>query len=982
MSNKKVENLLTCMGFTNKDGVYSKQYTVHCCAISVDTDSKSIIYPDEMTLGDKTTSNFSHEENFVVLECVNRLLEKGYSPSSIELEKKWPLGKNSRAGKLDILVKQQDTNTPYIMIECKTFGREFEAEADNMVTMGKGKGGGQLFSYWHQDRAAEYLCLYSSRPIESGEVEFRNYIIKIDDGIRNSSSTKSAHERWNKQFLHSGIFDDDAQPYHVATKPLVRSDIKKLQKKDGNLIYLQFLEILRHNVVSDKGNAFNKIFNLFLCKIVDEDRDESEELKFQWIEGLDDAESLIGRLNDLFKHGMARYLNKAVTDYNLDDLNLKKLDSEIAKIITELRLYKNQEFAFVEVYNRESFEENSRIVIEMVKLLQGWQLKYTHKQQFLGDFFESLLNTGFKQESGQFFTPVPLVRFIVQSLPVNKIIEAKVDAREPDFLPTIIDFACGSGHFLTESMDVVQEAIMRLNKNRMTPAQRDRHKSYMADHFAWARDFIYGIEKDYRLAKTSKLSSFLNGDGEACVIHGSGIDPFSSDSYVGRLRAKNRNANENPVFDMLVANPPYAVKGFKATVKDGSERFSLFDTLTDKSDEIEVLFVERMVQLVKPGGVAGIILPRSFLIGDGSYQEARKMILENFFIKGLVTLGSKAFLSTGINTVIFMLKKRPTSITLNKSKIKNICSEKIVFVDTERGGSNEEKRFLGYECSSRKGSEGIKVRSEFFLFDDSDLMSTKYVNSYIYRAMLDEPVPAPSARLRNNVKVMKLGDVLDVEPSSDTPFAINVNFYKLHHDEVDLVPLIDHIETPIAGRRPKGGVSEIVNGVLSLGGEHIDEEMGTLSLEKKKFVSQEFYDESQRSHVRCGDILVCKDGARTGKSAYCRDLPTECCVNEHLFIIRARQETISQDFLFYFMFSTFFRKQVDKWAGGKKGQAGLNQKHFTKILIPFFGMDAQSMIVKVIDRKWSSTSGKGAKKKLVNQVLRDKGVYETDWNSG
>lgn len=976
MSNQKVENLLTCMGFISQEpNVYCKQYPDHGCAISVNTDSESIIYPEEMMLGDQTTSNFSHDENFVVLECVNRLLNKGYPPSSIELEKKWPLGKSSRAGKLDILVKHQDTKVPYIMIECKTYGSKFHTEADNMVT----KNGGQLFSYWHQDREAEYLCLYSSRLTESGGVEFRNKIIKIDEGIRNSSSTESAHERWNKQFLESGIFDDGVQPYHVTTKPLVRNDIKKLQKKDGNLIYLQFLEILRHNVVSDKGNAFNKIFNLFLCKIVDEDRDSLEELKFQWIEGRDDAESLIGRLNDLFKRGMDRYLNKVVTDYNLDDLDLKKMDSEISKIITELRLYKNQEFAFVEVYNRESFEENSKIVIEMVKLLQGWQLRYTHKQQFLGDFFESLLNTGFKQESGQFFTPVPLVRFIIQSLPVYEIIQAKIDDGKADFLPTVIDFACGSGHFLTESMDVIHGAIERLDERRMTPAQRVRHKAYMADQFGWAREFIYGIEKDYRLAKTSKLSSFLNGDGEASVIHGSGIDPLWSDSYVGKLQGRT-NAVENAVFDILVANPPYAVKGFKNTVKSGNEQFSLFGALTDKSDEIEVLFVERMVQLVRPGGVVGIILPRSFLINGGPYLEARKMILENFFIKGLVILGSKAFLSTGINTVIFMLKKRQNAVALSKGEIRDVCAEEIVFVNTERGGNDREKRFLGYECSSRKGYEGIKVRDEFFLFNDDDLMSADHVNSYIYKAMLDQPIPEPSERLRNNVKVVKLGDVLDVEPTSDTPFAIKLDLYSLYHDEIDLVPLIDHIEMPKAGRRPRGGVSEIVHGVLSLGGEHIDEEMGALSLEKEKFVPRKFYDENQNSHVRRGDILVCKDGAKTGKSAYCRELPTECCVNEHLFLIRAKRETLSQDFLFYFMFSSFFRRQVDKWAGGKKGQAGLNQKHFTKILIPLFRSDTQSKIVGLIDRKWNKVSGKGARRKLVDQVFRDEGVYETEWN--
>ena len=152
-------------------------------------------------------------------------------------------------------------------------------------------------------------------------------------------------------------------------------------------IYNQFAEILRHNVVSDKGNAYNKIFNLFLCKILDEDKTDNEELEFQWIEEKDNEESILGRLNGLYKIGMLQFLNKEITDYSPEDLEDGKINESTLRIINELRLYKNQEFAFVDVFNRDSFLENAQIVIEIVKLLQGWQLRYTHKQQFLGEFF-------------------------------------------------------------------------------------------------------------------------------------------------------------------------------------------------------------------------------------------------------------------------------------------------------------------------------------------------------------------------------------------------------------------------------------------------------------------------------------------------------------------------------------------------------------------------------------------------------------------
>ena len=192
-----------------------------------------------------------------------------------------------------------------------------------------------------------------------------------------------------------------------------------------------------------------------------------------------------------------------------------------------------------------------------------------------------------------------------------------------------------------------------MDVSKLPQTQKSKIEGYRADQFGWAHEFVYGVEKDYRLAKTSKLASFLNGDGEARIIHGSGIAPFHSNAYSGRLRDKS---TVNEKFDIFVANPPYAVKGFKSTVKDGDKSFSLFSDLSDKSDKIEVLFIERMSQLVCPGGVVGIILPRSILNGKGLYEKARKVILESFELKALVILGSKAFMATGINTVVMFLR--------------------------------------------------------------------------------------------------------------------------------------------------------------------------------------------------------------------------------------------------------------------------------------------------------------------------------------
>ena len=216
-------------------------------------------------------------------------------------------------------------------------------------------------------------------------------------------------------------------------------------------IFNRFAEILRRHAVSDKSNAYNKVFNLFLCKIVDEDeKTDNATMDFQWKKG-EIGEEVIGRLSELYKRGMKKYLKLEVTDHTESEFERvlnNSLNEQALQIFREIRLYKDNEFAFKEVINKETFDNNAKVIKEVVKLLEPYKIKYSTKQQFLGDFFEKLLNIGIKQEEGQFFTPIPIARFMVFSLPISDIIQKKIADREADFLPYVIDHACGSGHSL------------------------------------------------------------------------------------------------------------------------------------------------------------------------------------------------------------------------------------------------------------------------------------------------------------------------------------------------------------------------------------------------------------------------------------------------------------------------------------------------------------------------------------------------------
>lgn len=821
------KNLITSLGFTSKEnsnGIFQKKYANNY-TIEIDFTNEKINYGNLIQAQSKTTQNFSQKENWVILECVDRLLEKGYKPNNIVLEKVFPSG-HGTSGRLDILLSRDD-GSAYMMIECKTWGTEFEKEFKNL-----NKDGGQLFTYFQQDNNTDILVLYASRFNEHQKcIDYTNQIIKIEEEYRAAGNVKDFYDRWNKLPKNNGIFENFAKPFEFISKALTKKDLKALGQADSSFIFNRFLEILRHNIVSDKPNAFNKIFTLFLCKIIDEDRNDDEQLHFQWLEGEDTAISFQKRLADLYTRGMRELLEKHVVDVSDSefDKQFQQVDDEyrakFKDMLTEIRLKKNNEFAIKEVYDDDSFNENAIVVKEVVELLQTYQIRYNYRQQFLSDFFELLLTTGLKQESGQFFTPVPVARFIIRSIPFVDITKAKIDkADKTDLLPVIIDYSAGSGHFITESMEEIQNYIDTIDETKLSPNVARAIAKWKVDQFDWAEDYVYAIEKDYRLVKTAKVSCYLHGDGLAKVIHGDGLADFATaKEYKDKLKRFDKTyPQDNKEFDIIVSNPPYSVSAFKGMMdsEKAKKNFELYGRLTDQSSEIEALFIERTKQLLKDGGVAGIILPSSILSNGGIYSDAREIILKYFDIIAITELGSNTFMATGTNTVVLFLRRRNNAdhrnikdsiaklfenkndITINGvenplskylthvfegmsieqyfTSIDNITeeqekllyfiiaySQKVVIVKT--GLKNNEKRFLGYEFSARRGSEGIhpiqrgKTIDECtILYDPKSYDNEQRASSYIYSAYKGE-FKAIDETLKENVSYVSLIDMLDFE---------------------------------------------------------------------------------------------------------------------------------------------------------------------------------------------------------------------------
>ena len=672
--------LLQSLGFTHTSAqIFAKsyggggEYALARYTLKADFNAQKLIYPantsndtshpNGIIIHDDTTSNFSHPENFVVFECVHRLLEKGYIPAHIELEPRWNLGRDAKGGKADILVRDNEGN-PYLLIECKTTdskNSEFRKEWARMQN-----DGGQLFSYFQQERGVKFLCLYTSDFVDNA-LNYQSHIIATQDNqsyLKENSLTGYAHatnaaelyEVWKEvykfDFSTIGIFERNINAYQAGQNALCFEDLQELSsyKDEGKTYedgkYHEFAKILRKYNISGKENAFDKLVNLFLCKIYDESHNKHN-LQFCYRGVTSDSfEAMQDRLMLLYKEAMKEFLNEDITyisdeqietqfsDFKRHKIKTKHLKEQMQEFIRQLKFYSHSDFSFIEVHNKRLFYQNGEVLKAVVKLFESLKLTQNKTNQLLGNLFELFLQKGMKQDEGQFFTPMPICEFIIHSLPLESMLKNST--------PKVIDYACGAGHFLNTYANTLTQIL-----------PNDRQKGGRLDALFGN---IYGIEKEYRLSKVAKVAAAMFSQEKIHITYADALD-FAKFPY------------DN--FDILLSNPPYSVKGFAETLsKDSYAKYELSQKVgdTESFNAIECFFIERANALLSSNAYLAIILPSSILNKGGIYENTREIILRNFDIIAIVELGSGTFGATGTNTIILFATKRQTYATSKDSQ--------------------------------------------------------------------------------------------------------------------------------------------------------------------------------------------------------------------------------------------------------------------------------------------------------------------------
>lgn len=305
------------------------------------------------------------------------------------------------------------------------------------------------------------------------------------------------------------------------------------------------------------------------------------------------------------------------------------------EVSTRVRGLFNQVVAkYSDVFDsRTSLDVDAASLAHIVGELQNYSLMDSDRDA-VAEAFEVFVGPTLRGAEGQFFTPRNVVKMVTDML-----------APQPG--ETIIDPACGSGGFLIRALEAVWAALdARGAAKGWSDAVLERERREVATRC------LRGIDKDTFLAKVTKAYMAIMGDGRGGVFCANSLEPPQ------QWGERHRESIKLGTFDVVVTNPPFGSK-IKISDKHTIEQFELGhkwasgrtgepritdDLHADRPPQI--LFLERCVELLRPGGRLGIILPES-MVGNPSYRPVRQWLADRMAIRAVVALPESLFKTSG-----------------------------------------------------------------------------------------------------------------------------------------------------------------------------------------------------------------------------------------------------------------------------------------------------------------------------------------------
>ncbi|HOW12968.1 MAG TPA: N-6 DNA methylase [Candidatus Pacearchaeota archaeon] len=477
------------------------------------------------------------------------------------------------------------------------FGREIHKKSADIVI-------------YKEDKETPYILFEIKKPkIEEGLDQLKSYIESKGSpiGVWSNGLEKVILYRQYPKEYEKGLRDIprvDQTPEDVLEERLT------LEQLTGDYDLTERIKILEELVLANAGvDVFNEIFKLIYAKLYDETEAKTRTDHEVYFRRSKDPKITYDTINRLFKESAERWPGIFQRQENIELLP-DHLDTCLSKL-------------------------------EDIKLLDS-------NLEIIDAAFEYLLPEVAKGKKGQYFTPRHVIDMAVKML----------NPREDEY---IVDPAAGSGGFLIHTMQWVWNHDL---KN--TPHQKK---------IEYAQRYLFGIDFDDKPVKISRALMLIAGDGRSHIFKLNSLNPKEwqgSDAEKEKARAelrplllktgdytKDRENEENFkyfTFDILLTNPPFAGEIRETSLLRNYELAMRKGKVPQKAER-DLLFIERALQLIKPGGRMAIVLPQGKL-NNTNTEYVRQWLMDKARILAVVGLNVNTFKPhTGTKTSVLFLQK-------------------------------------------------------------------------------------------------------------------------------------------------------------------------------------------------------------------------------------------------------------------------------------------------------------------------------------
>ena len=568
--------------------------------------------------------------------------------------------------------------------------------------------------------------------------------------------------------------------------------------------------------------------------------------------------------------------------------------NDAEKLISQYR----ETFSIIKEKFSELFDASDKIqldptsVVEVHNRIKDIDFLNSSRDIF-GDLYEIFINTGIREDEGQFFTPQGGIKFLV-------------DVVDPKPNETILDPAAGAGGFLSY-------VILKF-KNYNIP-------------FSEAVKNIYGIEKDSYLADIMRKRIALISFSHTNVLCGDSLSWTDINNNVIELKNK---------FDVILTNPPFGKNiisvskdiqknydlGYEWKYDDSINRFYKTNRLTKKVPP-QVLFAEKCIKLLKPGGRLGMVVPES-LITSKIYRHVVQYFRDNGHFNIIVGMPEDFFKTSGKNGT----HTKVCLITFIKRKVKE--DNKIFFAEAKHCGNDSRGRNIDRDDLPIIYNNYVKIISQRriafdqlgYLLDESNLY-----NNILSPRYYNPSTTSDITKLKSSHDIRKIEDlvrerIIEIKTGNE----VGKNSYG-------------------TGSIPFVRTSDISN--------------WEIKIDPKHGVSEDIYNSFKlKQDIQKEDILMVKDGTYLiGTCAIVTKYDQKIIYQSHLYKIRVLQKEIISPYLLLAVLSS------------EPVQNQIKSKRFTQDIIDSLGARINELLLPIPKDKKHKRKIENAVKKAIEDRI-------------